>query len=117
LKLNFQGNQHLDKNEVDQAIECYDKALPLSHFGQEGVLRVMRSTAYLQRSCTHFMQFKELVDQLCADPLPDGAVLAFLSQVHRTAPFMVSARARVCVCVCAGGLGLMPRHRHVPSSR
>ncbi len=58
LKLNFQGNAHLDKNEVDQAIECYDKAIPLSHKGQEGVLRVMRSTAYLQRAYTHFMQFR-----------------------------------------------------------
>jgi hypothetical protein len=28
LKLNFQGNAHLDKNEVDQAIECYDKVRP-----------------------------------------------------------------------------------------
>ena len=27
----------MDKNEVDQAIECYDKAIPLSHKGQEGV--------------------------------------------------------------------------------
>jgi hypothetical protein len=25
LKLNFEGNAHLDKNEVDQAINCYDK--------------------------------------------------------------------------------------------
>jgi hypothetical protein len=34
------------------------QAVPLSHKGQEGVLRVMRSTAYLQRAYTHFMQFK-----------------------------------------------------------
>lgn len=34
------------------------QAIPLSHKGQEGVLRVMRSTAYLQRAYTHFMQFR-----------------------------------------------------------
>ncbi len=88
LKLNFQGNAHLDKNEVDQAIDCYDKAIPLSHKGQEGVLRVMRSTAYLQRAYTHFMQFRELVDQI-AQPLPDQAVFRFLEMVQGTAPFLV----------------------------
>ena len=88
LKLNFQGNAHLDKNEVNQAIECYDKAIPLSHKGQEGVLRVMRSTAYLQRAYTHFMQFRELVDQI-AQPLPDQAVFRFLQSTHASSPFLV----------------------------
>jgi tetratricopeptide (TPR) repeat protein len=88
LKLNFQGNAHLDKNEVDRAIECYDKAIPLSHRGQEGVLRVMRSTAYLQRAYTHFMQFRELVEQ-AAQPLPDQAFLAFLQATHASSPFLV----------------------------
>lgn len=88
LKLNFQGNAHLDKNEVDQAIGCYDKAIPLSHKGQEGVLRVMRSTAYLQRAYTHFMQFRELVDQI-AQPLPDQAVFGLLERVHASSPFLV----------------------------
>jgi hypothetical protein len=73
---------------VDQAIECYDKAIPLSHKGQEGVLRVMRSTAYLQRAYTHFMQFRELVDQI-AQPLPDQAVFRFLQSTHASSPFMV----------------------------
>lgn len=88
LKLNFQGNAHLDKNEVDQAIECYDKAIPLSHKGQEGVLRVMRSTAYLQRAYTHFMQFRELVEQI-SKPLPDQAVFRFLESVQARSPFLV----------------------------
>lgn len=31
LKLNFEGNAHLDKNEVDQAITCYDKVSTTLH--------------------------------------------------------------------------------------
>ena len=41
---------YLRSGEVDQAIECYDKALELGDQEQEGVLLVMRGTALLQRA-------------------------------------------------------------------
>ena len=69
LKLNFRGNEHLERNEVDEAIECYDKAMELCYQNQqEGVIRVMRSTAYLQRAYNHFLTYRELIEKLMVPP-------------------------------------------------
>mmetsp|Transcript_20735 Transcript_20735/g.30685 ORF Transcript_20735/g.30685 Transcript_20735/m.30685 type:complete len:338 (-) Transcript_20735:3-1016(-) len=64
LKLNFEGNSHLEKNEVDEAIKCYDKALKLNWKEQEGVLLVMRATAYLQRAYIHKKHVTSLLKKL-----------------------------------------------------
>lgn len=53
LKYNFLGNAHLDKKEIGEAIKCYDKAMATGWTDQEGVVLVMRATAYLQRAYSH----------------------------------------------------------------
>lgn len=50
LKLNFEGNAHLDKNEVDQAITCYDKVSTTVHAEAPPfpVSRIMMTTSSLK---------------------------------------------------------------------
>lgn len=50
LRLNYDGNLNLSEGKVEEAILCYDKALSLGDANQEGILRLMRGTALLQRS-------------------------------------------------------------------
>lgn len=63
LQHNFDGNAHLDRNEVQKAIESYDNAIRTGFADQEGVILVMRSTAYLQRAFTHRMNVRALLDK------------------------------------------------------
>jgi len=73
LKWNYKGNSHLDQisnssseNEkhVNAAIRAYNKALATGYRPQEGVLLVMRATAYLQRAFEHRKKLKEVVNSL-----------------------------------------------------
>ena len=50
LRLNYDGNFYLSEGKVDQAIQCYDQALLLDDQYQEGILRLMRGIALLQRA-------------------------------------------------------------------
>ncbi len=50
LRLNIEGNVHLRVNEIDAAIDSYNRALSLGDQEQEGVLLVMRGTALLGRA-------------------------------------------------------------------
>eukprot|EP00981_Chlorochromonas_danica_P005052 scaffold1016_cov175-Ochromonas_danica.AAC.10 len=62
LRLNYEGNIYLRSGEVDQAIECYDKALSLGDKEQEGVLLVMRGTALLQRAYACRLRYKDIAN-------------------------------------------------------
>lgn len=61
LRLNYEGNIHLRNGEVDLAIECYDKGLELGDTEQEGVLLVMRGTAFLQRAYACKMRHRDII--------------------------------------------------------
>jgi tetratricopeptide (TPR) repeat protein len=64
LKHNYEGNAHLDKGDITKAIQSYDKALAAGYEDQEGVLLVMRATAYLQRAFHHRKALKTAVQSL-----------------------------------------------------
>jgi tetratricopeptide (TPR) repeat protein len=61
LRLNYEGNVFLREGEVDQAIECYNKALALGDKEQEGVLLVMRGSALLQRAYACRLRYKDIM--------------------------------------------------------
>ena len=64
LRWNYQGNSCLERNEVTQAIACYDKAIATGYTDQEGVVLLMRSTAYLKRSFQHQAELRKVVEEL-----------------------------------------------------
>ena len=64
LRWNYQGNSHLERNEVAQAIACYDRAINTGYTDQEGVVLLMRSTAYLKRSFQHQAELRKVVEEL-----------------------------------------------------
>ena len=71
------GNVHLRDGEVDQAIDCYNRALELGDNEQEGVLLVMRGTALLQRAYAYKMRFKDMIT-IAEDILPNEKRLDLL---------------------------------------
>ena len=64
LKWNYRGNEYLDKGEISPAIDAYNRAMASNYKEQEGVLLVMRATAYLQRAFNHRLTLKKKIDQL-----------------------------------------------------
>ncbi|CAM9453702.1 unnamed protein product [Chrysoparadoxa australica] len=80
LNFNFQGNAHLDRSEVSEAIECYDKAIETGWADQEGVLLVMRATAYLQRAYSHRRALTALLSRVARD-VPNTRLLETIYQV------------------------------------
>lgn len=75
------GNVHLRDGEVDQAIDCYNRALELGDNEQEGVLLVMRGTALLQRAYAYKMRFKDMIT-ISEDILPTEKRLDLLLFTH-----------------------------------
>jgi tetratricopeptide (TPR) repeat protein len=64
LKWKYKGNGHLEAGKVALAIGAYDNALATEVSQQEGIILLMRATAYLQRAGTHKRQLKEIVNEL-----------------------------------------------------
>lgn len=62
LRLNYEGNILLRNGQVDDAIECYNKALSLGDQDQEGVLLVMRGTALLQRAYACRLRHRDMLN-------------------------------------------------------
>jgi len=89
LRWNYKGNSHLDKGEVALAIQCYDRALEAGYKDQEGVLLVMRATAYLQRAYNHRKELKVAVQAL-EESVPDPAALQMLFQISLLDPSLVN---------------------------
>jgi tetratricopeptide (TPR) repeat protein len=96
LRWNYKGNSHLDKGEISSAIQCYDRALDAGYKDQEGVLLVMRATAYLQRAYNHRKELKVAVQAL-EDSVPDPAALQTLFQIAAQQTSLANAIfTRVC---------------------
>jgi tetratricopeptide (TPR) repeat protein len=74
LKWKYKGNGHLEAGKVALAIDAYDNALATNVSQQEGIILLMRATAYLQRAGTHKKQLKEIVNELIA-MVPDMRIL------------------------------------------
>jgi tetratricopeptide (TPR) repeat protein len=64
LKWNYRGNEHLEKGEISEAIAAYDKAIETGYADQEGVVLLMRATAYLKRASQHKVALQRVVRQL-----------------------------------------------------
>ena len=80
LRWNYQGNSHLERNEVTQAIACYDKAIGTGYTDQEGVVLLMRSTAYLKRSFQHQAELRKVVEELeVMVPRPENLQALFVT--------------------------------------
>lgn len=64
MKWKYKGNGYLEAREVDLAIDAYNKALETGVSQQEGVVLLMRATAYLQRAASHKEALKGIVNEL-----------------------------------------------------
>ena len=95
LRWNYQGNAHLERDEVSAAIECYGRALATGYTEQEGVVLLMRSTAYLKRSFQHQAALRGAVEELdVLVPAPEA--LQSLFATAQSHPSLASAlHARV----------------------
>jgi len=78
LQHNFEGNAHLDRNEVTQAIACYNRAIDAGFKDQEGVILVMRSTAYLQRAFAHRLDVRATLERAADTALTELAMTTAL---------------------------------------
>eukprot|EP00553_Chaetoceros_curvisetus_P007290 CAMPEP_0204618938 /NCGR_PEP_ID=MMETSP0717-20131115/5446_1 /ASSEMBLY_ACC=CAM_ASM_000666 /TAXON_ID=230516 /ORGANISM="Chaetoceros curvisetus" /LENGTH=264 /DNA_ID=CAMNT_0051632805 /DNA_START=138 /DNA_END=932 /DNA_ORIENTATION=+ len=70
LKYTYQGNAHLEKNELDKAISSYNAALNTGYDAQEGIVLLLRATAYLKRAFQHQEELRKSVQDL-AETVPD----------------------------------------------
>jgi tetratricopeptide (TPR) repeat protein len=80
IKWKQKGNAHLEKGETDEAIEAYDKALAIDYTEQEGIILMMRASAFLQRAANHKGELKKLVLEL-SKTIPDTSKLFELYQL------------------------------------
>ena len=67
----------MEEGDASLAIAAYDKALATCFSEQEGIILLMRATAYLQRASTHQRELQELVGDLSRS-VPDTASLQCL---------------------------------------
>ncbi|CAM9293778.1 unnamed protein product [Laminaria digitata] len=80
LKYNFSANSALDRNEVTLAIDYYDKAIATGYVDQQGVLLVMRATAFMQRAYSHGRALTDLLQKVVVD-MPTDATLDTLHEL------------------------------------
>jgi len=85
LKYTYEGNAHLEKNELGQAIACYNAALATNYEPQEGILLLLRATAYLKRAFAHQVELRKTVHDL-SETVPDPVQLGRLYQVAAQHP-------------------------------
>lgn len=77
MKWKYKGNGHLEAGETPLAIEAYDKALQIGFVDQEGVVLLMRATAYLRRAGSHRKELQIILNDL-AKSVPDAPKLELL---------------------------------------
>lgn len=77
LSWKYKGNSHVEEGEPGLAIDAYDKALATRFSEQEGIILLMRSSAYLQLASIHQKELQELVADL-ARTVPDTGNLQLL---------------------------------------
>ena len=61
LRLNYDGNFYLSEGKVEEAIRCYDQAIQLNDLYQEGILRLMRGIALLQRAYALRSRYRSII--------------------------------------------------------
>jgi hypothetical protein len=64
LKWKYKGNGHLEAGKVSLAIDAYNKALETGVAQQEGVVLLLRASAYLQQAESHKLELKNTVAEL-----------------------------------------------------
>jgi tetratricopeptide (TPR) repeat protein len=74
LKWKYKGNGHLEEGEASLAIDAYDQALATCFSEQEGIVLLMRATAYLKLASIHQQELQELVSDL-SQSMPDTSSL------------------------------------------
>jgi len=95
LKHNYEGNAHLERGELSRAIESYDRAVATGYAPQEGVVLLMRSTAYLKRAFRHQSELKMAVSDLAEAVPRKGSVAALYGVASAHPSLAVSAFHRV----------------------
>ena len=85
LRWNYRGNAHLEKGEITEAIDAYDRAINTGYEDQEGVVLLMRATAYLKRAFNHQRDLKRVVADL-SNNVPDMRSLQTLYGVAADNP-------------------------------
>lgn len=80
LKYTYQGNQCLRKGDLTDAIVSYNKALATGYTNQEGIILLLRATAYLKRAFEHQNELRKSVAAL-AETVPDPVDLGRLYQL------------------------------------
>lgn len=86
LKHTYEGNAHLEKNELGQAIKSYNSALAKNYEPQEGILLLLRATAYLKRAFQHQAELRKTVGDLSETVPEDPAQLGRLYQLAAQYP-------------------------------
>eukprot|EP00546_Thalassionema_frauenfeldii_P008678 CAMPEP_0178928988 /NCGR_PEP_ID=MMETSP0786-20121207/20274_1 /TAXON_ID=186022 /ORGANISM="Thalassionema frauenfeldii, Strain CCMP 1798" /LENGTH=342 /DNA_ID=CAMNT_0020605043 /DNA_START=91 /DNA_END=1115 /DNA_ORIENTATION=+ len=87
IKWKHKGNAHLEKEEIDLAIEAYDSALAINCSEQEGTILMNRAHAYLKRAASHKVELKKLVLKLTRSVV-DTKKLNTLYEEARENPFL-----------------------------
>jgi tetratricopeptide (TPR) repeat protein len=90
LKWKYKGNGHLEAGEVDLAIDAYDNAIETEVSQQEGIVLLMRATAYLQRAAGHKQDLKEIVNELI-DMVPSTSTLQLVYEEALRHPPLANA--------------------------
>eukprot|EP01083_Nonionella_stella_P138727 422244_1 len=85
LKLTYTGNAYLEKNQLTEAIASYSAALDTGYDPQEGILLLLRATAYLKRAFEHQAQLRLAVKDL-SESVPDPESLGRLYQLAALHP-------------------------------
>jgi len=85
LKLTYTGNAYLEKNQLTEAIASYSAALDTGYDPQEGILLLLRATAYLKRAFEHQAQLRLVVQDL-SESVPDPESLERLYQLAALHP-------------------------------
>lgn len=85
LKLTYTGNAFLEKNQLTEAIASYSAALDTGYDPQEGILLLLRATAYLKRAFEHQAQLRKAVQDL-SESVPDPESLGRLYQLAALHP-------------------------------
>jgi tetratricopeptide (TPR) repeat protein len=86
LKYTYQGNSHLEKDELGEAIASYNSALATKYEPQEGILLLLRATAYLKRAFQHQAELRKTVSDLSETVPEDPAQLGRLYQLASQYP-------------------------------
>jgi tetratricopeptide (TPR) repeat protein len=94
LKWKYKGNAHLEAGRVELAIDAYNKAALATGMveRQEGIVLLLRASAYLCQAETHKLELQKAVDEL-TDMVPESENVKalMLATKHNTPPLLVNS--------------------------